>query len=818
MKLYERFGDHGFHTTIFTTFGVDFDAYESIVLSRLRGSGSHNNILVADQGMLTHALSGSSAAPQCAGRLYSVSGATAQGVFHTKIILQIGRQKGRLIIGSANATASGLAGNLELTGIIECDQEPSSSQNIIATSWEYVSRLLDRNQWTLSRQLSWMKTRTPWLLRAEPINGRVDLPDNTQAAFLATDGNDGIMERFTALLTGEVVERLTVISPYWDNDLAALKELCGRLHPKETLLLIDRDRALFPNIDRSDLKNTRILDIGSFGKGRFVHAKLFVASTEDAEHILFGSANCTIAALGREDFGGRNEEACLYRRVPRGDISNKLELEKIISEALTIDPADLPKFSADKPLQFDDLSKRNPGSFECLFDTLIWYPPPTVKLPGVDVELLKVNGVALPCTMKQLPNSTEAKIRFQLVGAQERPAFARLKFADGSLSVPAIISLFEALRGEIREIRGKGVERVIAQLENETEEGLWLLEALDELEAAKATESELVSGRQRQKASIEDDEHFKILDYQSFTAGCRLRSEGSAVGRNSLSGTEFSSVRAFLNRVLSIQADDEPQETGEEEESFKKILNLGDEVIDAEGAIESGHIFYEPSQEELDKDKEKSRIREVAAKRIQNQDHIIKATYSFIDRIRTRAKNQKLTSFDILRLRAMLTILAAAGWGGTERELQKGLHFAWRTPLQVLPISGTDHSWPRLCGKILFSLFGGNKPNIQYLQIEDIYDQIPDDLIECWACCFWVIQACLLAMKSEPILGFDGLTDRVYTLTGLRPEEMLDDRATQIIDNMGERFSKRLGLNSEVIKNAHRDYVSRNTKFKPAVL
>ena len=44
MKLYEALGDRGFHTTIMTTFSVDFDAYENIVLPRLRGAGSYNNI------------------------------------------------------------------------------------------------------------------------------------------------------------------------------------------------------------------------------------------------------------------------------------------------------------------------------------------------------------------------------------------------------------------------------------------------------------------------------------------------------------------------------------------------------------------------------------------------------------------------------------------------------------------------------------------------------------------------------------------------------------------------------------------------------
>lgn len=36
MKLYERFADKNYHTSIVTTFGIDFDAYENIVLPRDR--------------------------------------------------------------------------------------------------------------------------------------------------------------------------------------------------------------------------------------------------------------------------------------------------------------------------------------------------------------------------------------------------------------------------------------------------------------------------------------------------------------------------------------------------------------------------------------------------------------------------------------------------------------------------------------------------------------------------------------------------------------------------------------------------------------
>jgi hypothetical protein len=125
MKLYEYYGKSGFHTCIVTTFGIDFDAYENVIFSRARGAGCHNNLLIADGRMLSLALDGNSSLPRHAGRLYSVTDATAKGVFHPKVTLQLGRSGGRLIISSANVTSAGLAGNLELGGVVECQAESS---------------------------------------------------------------------------------------------------------------------------------------------------------------------------------------------------------------------------------------------------------------------------------------------------------------------------------------------------------------------------------------------------------------------------------------------------------------------------------------------------------------------------------------------------------------------------------------------------------------------------------------------------------------------------------------------------------------------
>ena len=72
MKLYNAFAEPGFHTTISTTFAIDFVAYEQLTLARLREAGCMNNIVVADARMLTYALEDAERPPLQAGRRYIV--------------------------------------------------------------------------------------------------------------------------------------------------------------------------------------------------------------------------------------------------------------------------------------------------------------------------------------------------------------------------------------------------------------------------------------------------------------------------------------------------------------------------------------------------------------------------------------------------------------------------------------------------------------------------------------------------------------------------------------------------------------------------
>src|SRR6516162_4703035 len=268
IKLYDRFNARGYHTSLITSFGVDFDAFESIVLPRLRGAGCFNTAVLADRGMLAYALEDAAALPAYAGRHYTVTGIGAAGVFHPKVFLQLGRAGGRLVVTSANMTAPGLAGNLEVAGELEAASCQAEKCGLLAAAWRFLQRLVPPDDAGLAYQLDWMLRRSAWLADTEPVSAPVVLDDGGAAAWLASDQARGIAAQFAALVEERPVKRLTVISPYWDADLAALKFLIEELRPAETVLLIDVKNGLFPRDAVRDLPDQMsIYDVGRLKVG-----------------------------------------------------------------------------------------------------------------------------------------------------------------------------------------------------------------------------------------------------------------------------------------------------------------------------------------------------------------------------------------------------------------------------------------------------------------------------------------------------------------------------------------------------------------------
>jgi hypothetical protein len=162
-------------------------------------------------------------------------------------------------------------------------------------------------------------------------------------------------------------------------------------------------------------------------------------------------------------------------------------------------------------------------------------------------------------------------------------------------------------------------------------------------------------------------------------------------------------------------------------------------------------------------------------------------------------------ALDLLRLRAMLMVILAAGWDGRAKPT---------TTLQVLPSFGDKTAaWPRLLGKCLFAYFGGKTPPIRKLVIEDYFDQIPDDILECWAGCLWAVQAIAeISTRSAEykslIPAFQKLGSAIYAQTGLKQGEFFDLRVTTTFGALSQRFVQPLKLSAERMKAGHKATVA----------
>ena len=804
MKLYEQLAESGFHTTIITTFGIDFPAYEDLALNRLRNAGCRNNIVIVDSRMLSHALAGASVPPQVAGRHYSVVGNTPKGVFHPKIILQLGRKKGRVFISSANMTCSGLAGNLEITSVLSCGIEQDGDQGLVTSVWHYIRQMLNTDDRSVRQQIDWMRPRTPWLTEVAVEGEPLTLSDKTKGMLVRTDSNTTISQRFIDLIGNEQVEHLVVLSPYWDDQLAALKNIIQALDPKKISLLVQCTQPLFPKLALANMPDVDIYDMDSFSKGvgRFVHAKLLIAQTENLDHSLFGSANCTVAALGIPNVLGVNEEASLYRCLPRGMLFESLGFSDFIASDNRVSIEALQDYKQTESIPLKELQKLEPGRFWCLYHELSWRPPSKFDPNEVTIELFDQQNVKLSGELRSIKSNNTSVILFDLVGFETRPSFAVIKSPEGKISHPGIIHVLDSLRNEAKEARTKKVDRLALELESAGGEGVWVLDVLDllddiqKIEQNQSPDSLNISAHNRSSQVEEIQEKtYTTLSYSDFVQGRKPRVEQDRMSRNSLSGSEVSLVRVFLNRLLDVGGIEEHYES-DSEQVVTAIFDKTDELdeLDELDGYNGSEPFYMSSlnlpKTEVLLAEQEQRALERFKQRKSSINHLDKAVVRFIAIVKkSKEEVGGLTTIDMLRLRALLTVIIVCGYADGDEKSS-------REPERLLQVDTKDDTWLRMIGRILLALFGGSNPGILNLQVDNIYDDIPDDLLECWAACYWV-SACglVLSSKEKPHLNFFRMITvkiQTYTSVGMSPASITGLHS--IIQKMNERFCDKLGI------------------------
>ncbi|MGQ0589827.1 MAG: hypothetical protein ACT4N8_09895 [Sphingosinicella sp.] len=437
INLFKDLARTGFHTSIVTTYSVDAAFYDGSLFRRLRTYGCENNILMADARMLQRAVEATPESFARAGSGYAAVPIAVEACFHPKIHIRLGTDSASLIVGSANATAAGWGRNREIVSSFEWwrrrdDADEAVVRRLVRKAYDYAaSRLSAIGTAAIEHKLRLIERDSAWLFDVEANDAPLALADGSwvDLYFERDPENRGMLARLIEAVDESTVRRLIVVSPYWDGDLAALAELRDELRPAETVVGLNARKPEFP-VDAlptlAGLRFAKIFD-GSDGN-RFIHAKVLLVETDRHDHLLIGSANCSVAAMGSMSQPARNAECSVYRRLPAGVGLELLGIDLTVSfdvSAIRSSPGEIVEPSAAAGFYA--------GTIEAAGRSIRWRPSPKVGDP--QGAKLRIADEAY-----RVARVRDGMHCLELPAPPALPLIVRVELADGRVSAPVLVN------------------------------------------------------------------------------------------------------------------------------------------------------------------------------------------------------------------------------------------------------------------------------------------------------------------------------------------------------------------------------------------
>lgn len=778
MKYFDVFAEGGFHSAFLTTYAFGAQAFEDLPFSRLRGSGCRNIVILADRQMVNQSFA-ELGPPKFAGSSYHLIKADAPGAFHPKITLLVGAKKGRLLIGSANLTALGLGGNRELVASLSYGEDVTGNARHFAAALNYIrSKVPSDDLWFATavqralRSSQWLRDAMESPMPAEEAESDV--------ALLHDRSDATILDQIAASVGEDRIERLIVVSPYWDMKLEGLARLKAIMGEPPTDLLIDADSTYFPKSELPWLSGIGIFKVDTSDSKRFVHAKLIIAQGQAWDHVISGSMNCTLPALLGPTMVRGNAEAGIYKRVPPGTALAALGLETYRDEPLQ--PSDLHDLASATAKSPAGEAYTDGGTMTLHAERLSWKPPASY-VPGsaAAITLLDREEARFGNRIDLLQGGDTA---WRLDLTAGRPKSGIVHFADGSASAPVQVIDLDVLA--VRTLppaqgRKKSLTDILAEAMNED---LILIETLNQLEAlefeeAGATADPVPKAVPAPPVASTEQVH-GILPYEEFV---QARSKAMAQG-SQLSGGFFgrhdspaNTLSAALNRIIGLVGLDLD---ADEDRELKAIAAMDFRMTEP---LAPGDLAPSTQPEEPSKLTKATKQGVATAKKMKE------AVDAFEARCRL-LRGKPISTAELVRLRALLQILLSHAQPIRGDAL----------PTQILPIHTKDsYDWPRLVGRLLKQHFGTARA-LQKLQVaQDEGEQ--KRVLEYLAMADWAAKAAATAAASHPKTSdlrgpleslAKGLTAQVVSVVGTVDEDSQYFKG--LTSKLDERFAHRLGL------------------------
>jgi hypothetical protein len=347
LDLHGRLKKHAFEHALITTYNFGSRFFEDYALENFKSLQDNGNISVLlDEGeyqdLLKAAGENVESFPKQANLRYLLHPIRVPGVFHPKVFLLAGKQRGLLLIGSANFTQDGLGSNAELVAAFDYEEEKNESAlPLFHSALRFFEQLAER--WPaeqLHSNLNTLVAEVPWLSKVLPDSTKNDLP--TLLSNLERPLWDQLVER----LPGPA-SRISVLSRFFDaqpslvdyvRDVAKAKRLT--LYTQNGITTLTRTWLGVPAFTDGDME-IRLCRYADEEHFQQLHGKAYAFTCGKEVVVAMGSANFTTAALRRSAKNGNLEVLLCYPPVPAKQFSPKSWFDPEDSAVVLKDPNQL---------------------------------------------------------------------------------------------------------------------------------------------------------------------------------------------------------------------------------------------------------------------------------------------------------------------------------------------------------------------------------------------------------------------------------------------------------------------------------------------
>lgn len=315
LDLIEELQEKGpYDHAVICTYKFDAPFFEGYALRHLKSLSDCETITVAVDAAEYQALC-NARDNQLIGinRDYLIQEFSVPGTFHPKLILLVSADHGKLIVSSANFTREGLTTNAEFAATFKYDRKHhnTGSHDIFCAAYRLLRELAERTpNTTFESNIHELSKLAPWLDSD---------PHRSSAPRFIYNSSDSLLAQMRQYFDAATVDEYMTLSPFFDNDLAVLDAVIGQFQPK-ALTIVTQDNTTTLPIEkliawrkqhRTVKLQVKLIKFTEDEQYRRLHAKLHVLYSGKRCVCLFGSPNCTSAAMLRTSATGNLETGVL---------------------------------------------------------------------------------------------------------------------------------------------------------------------------------------------------------------------------------------------------------------------------------------------------------------------------------------------------------------------------------------------------------------------------------------------------------------------------------------------------------------------------